>query len=1030
MIAALTVLAASSQGQTVKVVNMIPKTSSGETNHDSEPNLAVNPANPLQLVGTAFTPDAMGTAGVAPIFVSSDGGNTWTLYSILTVPTSNNCVGNATCDITTRFAQTSGNLYLGWLTGDTSFNLPYNVGRLQPFPTPPGTPTTLITISGTISSFIDQPFTQATTALTGGNSGDDRVYIGDNDLRSGTGSKTASFHVSQAAQGAAPAGFGALQGIEVRTTCGQDAPPVRPAIHPTGVIYGAFYRWTAGCGSGTTVKTADVVVVRDDGWGSGSSPYQALKDSGDTLAGKRVVTGVSIPGCSNSTTVGNQRICGALSIAVDPNNNQNVWLVYAEGSTTGNYTLHVLSSQTGGASWGSDLLTVAQGINPALAITTQSKVGFLYQKHVSPGTCTGGTPCWETHFQTTTHGSSWTDTVLANTPDTLTTVINNELGDYEYLAAVGKNFYGIFSANNLPNSANFPQGVTYQRFADLTTAHALYSDMAHTTTVAASVDPFFFSVTNVPDGEDYYVRDWTDSPTSHDSGEEPSTSPVWWTTSDVWNRLTNTAGAFNANDQPPHQVAQDSTSGHNFAFVRVHRKAASSGTASEQVSASFVFADYGLGVPYEYVTGSPLSSTAALTFAPADTVQVLADGSGVQWDLPPERSTHVCMAVEIAGPSDPYSPELVGRAPGWPTDLLITTDNNKAQINMDLPPLGQSGSQLSFYGIAHNAALFRRDMTVRYEVPAEVLRHLKGSTIAVTGGRTVPLGAQGTLKLSGMKPGESRWIGVTFAAGSAPKGTLLPVSLREMEGPNVINAFTIAPHVAGLEEVILANLKEHRAGFARLKAAFHVEGATEESRSAGELLKKETVTAAEYLEFLKKHAKEMGQLPSRLGRGTAKDPFGTQALLGSMEKAVTAGNAANAANAHASFLNSLDAWQSMVQKSEGDPADFLQMVEWQISLYSGKKKLRGSKAAKQVLEESKEFVAAVEQTKAGLDEYAHLLAKLQREFHSTAEELEGVLPRLEEKVEALRKALEQENLRKVEGRHRELLLALDQLPNK
>ena len=44
----------------IKVVNMIPTSLSGETNQDSEPNLAVNPANPTTMVGTAFTPAPTG----------------------------------------------------------------------------------------------------------------------------------------------------------------------------------------------------------------------------------------------------------------------------------------------------------------------------------------------------------------------------------------------------------------------------------------------------------------------------------------------------------------------------------------------------------------------------------------------------------------------------------------------------------------------------------------------------------------------------------------------------------------------------------------------------------------------------------------------------------------------------------------------------------------------------------------------------------------------------------------------------------
>jgi len=61
---------------------MIPQSLSGETNQDSEPNIAVNPANPLQIAGSAFTPNPMGGAN-APIYVSTDGGDTWSLNNIV-----------------------------------------------------------------------------------------------------------------------------------------------------------------------------------------------------------------------------------------------------------------------------------------------------------------------------------------------------------------------------------------------------------------------------------------------------------------------------------------------------------------------------------------------------------------------------------------------------------------------------------------------------------------------------------------------------------------------------------------------------------------------------------------------------------------------------------------------------------------------------------------------------------------------------------------------------------------------------------
>ena len=97
----------------IHVVNMIPFSLSGESSQDSEPNLAVNPAKPTDMVGTAFTRAPMG-GSFAPIYVSTDGGNTW---SLRTVVPGNGSFGTA--DITVGFATTSGVLYAGTLNGTT-----------------------------------------------------------------------------------------------------------------------------------------------------------------------------------------------------------------------------------------------------------------------------------------------------------------------------------------------------------------------------------------------------------------------------------------------------------------------------------------------------------------------------------------------------------------------------------------------------------------------------------------------------------------------------------------------------------------------------------------------------------------------------------------------------------------------------------------------------------------------------------------------------------------------------------------------
>src|SRR5215831_6033631 len=78
----------------VLVVNMIPKSLSGENHQDSEPTIAVNPQNPLQIAASAFTPDPS-HGPRAPIYLSTDGGNTWTLNSIVPSTVAD---GSATAD--------------------------------------------------------------------------------------------------------------------------------------------------------------------------------------------------------------------------------------------------------------------------------------------------------------------------------------------------------------------------------------------------------------------------------------------------------------------------------------------------------------------------------------------------------------------------------------------------------------------------------------------------------------------------------------------------------------------------------------------------------------------------------------------------------------------------------------------------------------------------------------------------------------------------------------------------------------------
>ena len=97
------------------------------------------------------------------------------------------------------------------------------------------------------------------------------------------------------------------------------------------------------------------------------------------------------------------------------------------------------------------------------------------------------------HCRLPTDAINWSDLVLADTPATTPLkTFDPYLGDYDHLVANGTTLYGIFSANNTPDMANFPNGVVYQRNANFATHKLLKLD--GTTVVPPSIDPFFFKV--------------------------------------------------------------------------------------------------------------------------------------------------------------------------------------------------------------------------------------------------------------------------------------------------------------------------------------------------------------------------------------------------------------------------------------------------------------------------------------------------------------------------------------------------------
>jgi hypothetical protein len=980
------------------IVNMVPQSLSGESGQDSEPNIAVNPANPLQLVATAFTPDPLGGA-FAPIYVSSDGGLTWALRTV--VP-GNGSFG--TGDITVGFATRGGHLYAGILNGST--------GDMQILRSADYLATSPMEVLVDRANE-DQPWTVAETVLVGAGADQDRVYVGSNDFNGSP--RTAIVDLSlDAATAPAPAGFGRHQ-IEQGTPSGQDGPPIRIAAHPDGTVYAAFERWTGGTFPNLNL---DVIVTRDDNWGSGANPFTALADPGSPTPGRRVATNQFIRW---NAVMGQERLGGDLAIAVDPASSDHVvvaWCNRVGGATGTDWTVHVRHSTDRGATWSADLRAITNVKNPSLAINSRGRIAFVYQALTGTGT----TARWETRLELT-------DDAWASAPTTIVlhTALASQpprdffpyLGDYVRLLAIGKDFYGVFCGSNVPAAANFPNGVTYQRNANWATNTLLAVD--NVTPVPISIDPFFFHWADSGAEQDVYVADWNDSPTARDTGVEPSTHAVFWAASDVWNRQTDSPGGFNPQNQPNGEDAKAGagTLGDNYAFARLRRNASG---AALNVSAHFLVSPFGTGSNF---ADAGTAADPMISFSASDLEQVMANG--YPWNLPPTTSTHLCLAVEIATPNDPVAlPRLAGRAPGWPTDLLVVADNNKAQRNLGVVNVFGRG-QVCCYALVHNAASETRDLALN----TAALRHAKGLSLAslrfteIGGPRaTKPrqLKPGETLQLRGMSPGENRFARLCFTIPTAT-GALVDLTFSELVDGRIVNGFTFALQNDS-DGAIRDCLQLQVAACVRLQALAGIKTLAKLERQARQLARRTKIDRQTYLQLVIASADALiDAIRAALAASRIKDPFALEELAGAYASAAKVRTLADVIPAHGNLLRALDAHLTLEQKAHGDPADVLQNVEWQLDVY---KELGSLIPAEEVIARSDRFISGWDAHTASVDDFPPLVRDLLRHYKRTVDAAQPKGVDLQTQYTDLRAALMQD-IATLQAAHRAFLLGLEPL---
>jgi len=459
----------------VTVVDIMPESLSGETDNDSEPNIAVNPAHPLQIAASAFTREPMRRPDRAPIFVSTDAGNSFSLRSILRSP-------QITCDCTLRFGSSSDVLYVSALRNEKDG---YTKQELMICQTREYSTTRLMEEVLKNRNHIDQPYIAAMTVKS-----KDHVFVGNSDMNYPIGQDYPTGQaVIERSLGAVRTSFSPVP-IEYQPTT-IDWSEVRPAITANGnVVYAAFNRITSLSDDGTPVMS-EVVVVRDDQGGASKTPFSSLDDPqgghGLRVVKQRVFAW--------DKCLGGDRLGDDLAIAVHPTNPNKVYLVWGDWGN-GHANLHLKYSTDRGKTWADRKWDISDAKNPGLAVNAKGTVGFLYQQVVNlPDGKT-----WRTQFEQTTDDFQTQPQpqplILAQFPvppvDSDCGGGNILLGDYLHLMSVGNDFYGIFSSDNNPDRSHFPSGVKFQRREDRDQKKLL--DLRGKE-VDPSIDPFFFKVT-------------------------------------------------------------------------------------------------------------------------------------------------------------------------------------------------------------------------------------------------------------------------------------------------------------------------------------------------------------------------------------------------------------------------------------------------------------------------------------------------------------------------------------------------------
>ena len=419
------------------VNNTDPNLTNTDTFNDGETSIAVNPANPNEIVITAFS----GSWGAdAPLWQSTDGGNIWTKQFTIPAPPGVAAAG-CPCDQAVDYGrnnQMSGAFLICPVGCDVYSGTSTNPASAAAWNWLVMGGVTQMTNHLVPSSFgnADQPWLLVNRDPT--IAAQDNVYVAYDDFSGAPDMRVAvSFGVN-------PPDFTVdhLDGLST----GFVNPGHRLAVDPsTGAVYSLFQRCVGACGD---PKNINYMLNRST-------------DGGATWTLNGMAGGIIVANADSTQpqpkfgTV-NALLGGVDHAAVDPNTGDIYYVYGNRDSGTGNNRLairRIFDNGGGGVTVGPENFVTGQvqAAIPSVAVTSNGTVGVFY--YTFDG-FSAGFPVFSAHLATSSdQGVTFSDQVLETF---LSSAMDNGdprqrvLGDYMQMKAVGTCFDGAFTGNGVP----------------------------------------------------------------------------------------------------------------------------------------------------------------------------------------------------------------------------------------------------------------------------------------------------------------------------------------------------------------------------------------------------------------------------------------------------------------------------------------------------------------------------------------------------------------------------------------------------